>query len=74
MEVCHTLVFTDTNSACDNLSIPILVFNLNFFSDLETNECLDKNGGCWQDSKSNVTACKVHRLDTNAIEIAFDRI
>ncbi|GFZ05929.1 similar to VACUOLAR SORTING RECEPTOR 6 [Actinidia rufa] len=26
--------------------------------DLETNECLDKNGGCWQDSKSNITACK----------------
>ncbi|PSR98846.1 Vacuolar-sorting receptor 6 like [Actinidia chinensis var. chinensis] len=26
--------------------------------DLETNECLDQNGGCWQDSKSNITACK----------------
>lgn len=26
--------------------------------DLETNECLDRNGGCWQDAKSNVTACK----------------
>ncbi|KAJ9168473.1 hypothetical protein P3X46_019991 [Hevea brasiliensis] len=27
-------------------------------SDLETNECLERNGGCWQDNISNVTACK----------------
>lgn len=26
--------------------------------DLETNECLENNGGCWQDSHSNITACK----------------
>ncbi|XP_019150634.1 PREDICTED: vacuolar-sorting receptor 6 isoform X2 [Ipomoea nil] len=26
--------------------------------DLETNECLERNGGCWHDPKSNVTACK----------------
>ncbi|KAJ7969394.1 Vacuolar-sorting receptor-like protein [Quillaja saponaria] len=26
--------------------------------DLETNECLERNGGCWQDRNSNVTACK----------------
>ncbi|XP_016484907.1 vacuolar-sorting receptor 6 [Nicotiana tabacum] len=26
--------------------------------DLETNECLERNGGCWRDPKSNVTACK----------------
>ncbi|KAL6546191.1 Vacuolar-sorting receptor 6 [Orobanche minor] len=26
--------------------------------DLETNECIDHNGGCWQDRKYNVTACK----------------
>ncbi|KAF3589708.1 hypothetical protein F2Q69_00028615 [Brassica cretica] len=26
--------------------------------DIETNECLEANGGCWQDKKSNVTACK----------------
>ncbi|WZZ78964.1 hypothetical protein YC2023_099536 [Brassica napus] len=25
---------------------------------LNTNECLEANGGCWQDKKSNVTACK----------------
>ncbi|KAJ4838721.1 Vacuolar-sorting receptor 6 [Turnera subulata] len=26
--------------------------------DLETDECLDRNGGCWQDRQSNVTACR----------------
>ncbi|KAJ4702734.1 Vacuolar-sorting receptor-like protein [Melia azedarach] len=26
--------------------------------DLETNECLERNGGCWQDREANITACK----------------
>lgn len=26
--------------------------------DIETNECLHNNGGCWQDKAANVTACK----------------
>ncbi|CAH9107116.1 unnamed protein product [Cuscuta europaea] len=26
--------------------------------DMETNECLENNGGCWRDPKSNATACK----------------
>lgn len=26
--------------------------------DLETNECLERNGGCWQDLQANITACK----------------
>ncbi|KAG6513949.1 hypothetical protein ZIOFF_024286 [Zingiber officinale] len=27
--------------------------------DIETNECLNDNGGCWEDKASNITACKV---------------
>ncbi|KAI3923766.1 hypothetical protein MKW98_011396 [Papaver atlanticum] len=25
---------------------------------METNECLENNGGCWQDKAANATACK----------------
>lgn len=27
-------------------------------SDMETNECLTNNGGCWQNIEANITACK----------------
>jgi hypothetical protein len=27
--------------------------------DIQTNECLENNGGCWQDKAANITACKV---------------
>ncbi|MBA0771830.1 hypothetical protein Gotri_007299 [Gossypium trilobum] len=27
-------------------------------ADIETNECLERNGGCWQDKHANITACK----------------
>lgn len=25
---------------------------------IQTNECLENNGGCWQDKRANITACK----------------
>lgn len=28
-------------------------------TDMETDQCLKNNGGCWRDDKTNVTACKV---------------
>ncbi|CAF2060221.1 unnamed protein product [Brassica napus] len=27
--------------------------------DIETNECLQNNGGCWEDKTINITACRV---------------
>ncbi|CDY62643.1 BnaCnng40700D [Brassica napus] len=26
--------------------------------DIETNECLQNNGGCWVDKRTNITACR----------------
>ncbi|KAK9112058.1 hypothetical protein Scep_019577 [Stephania cephalantha] len=26
--------------------------------DIQTNECMENNGGCWQDKAANITACK----------------
>ncbi|XP_044393739.1 vacuolar-sorting receptor 3 isoform X2 [Triticum aestivum] len=32
--------------------------NVCLSDDIETNECLSDNGGCWQDKAANVTACR----------------
>jgi hypothetical protein len=32
--------------------------NVCLSDDIETNECLNDNGGCWQDKAANVTACR----------------
>lgn len=40
------------------LSYPLIHFVISI--DLETNECLQRNGGCWQDNRANITACKVY--------------
>ncbi|MQL68263.1 hypothetical protein Taro_000530 [Colocasia esculenta] len=29
--------------------------------DIETNECFERNGGCWQDPKLNISACKLKK-------------
>jgi hypothetical protein len=34
-------------------------------SELETNECLERNGGCWQDKQFNTTACKARQKNSN---------
>lgn len=41
-------------------------------ADVETNECMDNNGGCWQDKTSNITACKVRKknLQPDTISVA----
>nr|GMD12765.1 vacuolar-sorting receptor 6-like [Ipomoea batatas] len=41
--------------------------------DLETNECLDRNGGCWHGPKSNITACKVFK-GMNALLLFADNL
>ncbi|KAG4987292.1 hypothetical protein JHK82_029668 [Glycine max] len=38
--------------------LPTLVVNNRQYRDVETNECLTNNGGCWQDKAANITACK----------------
>lgn len=37
---------------------PLQFVNL-ILADIETNECLNNNGGCWEDKSANITACKV---------------
>ncbi|KAJ8439609.1 hypothetical protein Cgig2_017176 [Carnegiea gigantea] len=38
--------------------LPTLVVNNRQYREIETNECLENNGGCWQDKSANITACK----------------
>lgn len=37
--------------------------------DMETNECLENNGGCWKDNSANITACKVFIIFLNLIAV-----
>lgn len=39
-----------------------------FTAEVETNECLNNNGGCWQDKAANITACKVAFHDSLPFE------
>ncbi|PPD79927.1 hypothetical protein GOBAR_DD23157 [Gossypium barbadense] len=36
------------------------VMAVTFFTDVETNECLENDGGCWQEKAANLTACRIH--------------
>lgn len=44
------------------------------FVDLEKNECLEDNGGCWMDKDANITACKVPRLVLSLYDHPFFRL
>lgn len=51
----HTAIITAKCFQTEFLSYSLFVV----FTDIETNECLEYNGGCWQDKAANITACKV---------------
>jgi hypothetical protein len=34
---------------------------------METDECLNNNGGCWRDDKTNITACKVFHSSSHLL-------
>ncbi|KAG1365137.1 vacuolar-sorting receptor 6 [Cocos nucifera] len=38
--------------------LPTLVINNVQYRAIETNQCLESNGGCWEDLRLNITACK----------------
>lgn len=40
-----------------------------FCIDIQTNQCLENNGGCWLDKNTNFTACKVQLHWGNAADI-----
>lgn len=58
--VLHKLLVCNCGQ-CVNL-LYWLVLSCLILSDIETNECLENNGGCWQDKAANLTACKVIHL------------
>lgn len=58
--VLHKLLVCNCGQ-CVNL-LYWFVLSCFILSDIETNECLENNGGCWQDKSANLTACKVIRL------------
>jgi hypothetical protein len=37
--------------------------------DMETNECLHNNGGCWKDANLNITACKVNAIQLSRLQL-----
>ena len=51
----RTAVLKAICAGFNETSDPLICLN----TGLETNECLENNGGCWQDKRANMTACKV---------------
>lgn len=58
MSVCSLLIALVYSLFCCDLLLSFAFW----WPDIQTNECLTNNGGCWQDMSANITACRVSRF------------
>lgn len=69
LSVCSFMIKIYTASlTCLGLAFSICSFMLLRIVDIQTNECLENNGGCWQDKAANISACKVFLMVLSSSE------